>query len=288
MSYIYDIENEVTEPKNESFSNFNINDNLYDPLNKIEEEKSDSEDSMITNIIRSQFIKEMSSKNLISDGVDSMENENPKESFDLKNFQNMNSYSNEEKENYDNQKYLINFDNNDTNYQFSFNINSNHSFSSESNENIYITNYGKNNNLENNIIKNKENKIFKIVKISKKEKVDEIFQKEKRHRKKNKKKDNIDWDNIPVPKEKHFHLDRKKKRIVFQRKHLKFIYSISNLEYPINFNLLFNLIKEHVGDKTLANFGSGKSFHILKIKDEFKIVTFKEKRILLNEMKNKK
>lgn len=70
----------------------------------------------------------------------------------------------------------------------------------------------------------------------------------------------IDWENLNVPKEKHFYFDKKKHRIVFQRKHLKVIYSIVDLAYPFNFNQYFNMIKEHIGDKTNQNYGKWKSY----------------------------
>ena len=97
-----------------------------------------------------------------------------------------------------------------------------------------------------------------------------------------------DWDNIPVPKEKHFHFDRKKHRIVFQRRHLKVIYSIVDLAYPFDFNKCFDMIKKHIGDKTVQNYDKGKSFHIIRINNEERIVTLKDKKILLKQNKNKK
>ena len=97
-----------------------------------------------------------------------------------------------------------------------------------------------------------------------------------------------DWDNITVPKEKHFHFDRKKHRIVFQRRHLKVIYSIVDLAYPFDFNKCFDMIKKHIGDKTVQNYDKGKSFHIIKINNEERIVTLKDKKILLKQNKNKK
>ena len=98
-----------------------------------------------------------------------------------------------------------------------------------------------------------------------------------------------DWENIAVPKEKHFHFDRKKHRIVFQRRHLKVIYSIVDLAYPFNFNKCFDIIKKHIGDKTVQNYTEGKSFHIIKINNEEKIVTLKDKKLILKGNKmNKK
>ena len=106
--------------------------------------------------------------------------------------------------------------------------------------------------------------------------------------KKKSKHSDVDWENLIVPKERHIHLDRKKKVVVFQRMHLKFLYSIVDLEYPFNFKEIFRLIREHVGDKTLDNYGTGKSFHIIKVKGELIIVTFKEKKLILDQLKDKK
>ena len=82
--------------------------------------------------------------------------------------------------------------------------------------------------------------------------------------------------------------DRKKHRIVFQRKHLKVIYSIVDLTYPFDFNKCFDMIKKHIGDKTVQNYDKGKSFHIIRINNEERIVTLKDKKILLKQNKNKK
>lgn len=135
------------------------------------------------------------------------------------------------------------------------------------------------NNFKDILSDNKSKKIFKIVKV---ERYRDLPQKKRRGRGKYKsKKNDIDWENIITPKEKHFHLDRKKKRIVFQRKHLKMIYSIANLPYPFNFTELYRLIDEHVGDKTVNNYGNKKSYHIIKINGQTIITTMKEKKNLL-------
>ena len=135
------------------------------------------------------------------------------------------------------------------------------------------------NNFKDIFSDNKSKKIFKIVKV---ERYRDLPQKKRRGRGKYKsKKNDIDWENIITPKEKHFHLDRKKKRIVFQRKHLKMIYSIANLPYPFNFTELYRLIDEHVGDKTVNNYGNKKSYHIIKINGQTIITTMKEKKNLL-------
>ena len=144
-----------------------------------------------------------------------------------------------------------------------------------------IKNYENNNEKK---ILNKNEKIFKIVKIPKWQKAEEEENTDFLGKKRGNysKKYKFDWDKIKVPKEKHFHFDRKKHRIVFQRKHLKLIYSIVDLPYPYNFNKCFKLIKEHVGDKTTENYGRGKSFHIIMMGNEEKIVTLEDKRNLLH------
>ena len=53
------------------------------------------------------------------------------------------------------------------------------------------------------------------------------------------------------------------------------IYSIANLPYPFNFTELYKLIDEHVGDKTVNNYGNKKSYHIIKINGQI-IIFFKK------------
>ena len=59
------------------------------------------------------------------------------------------------------------------------------------------------------------------------------------------------------------------------------IYSIANLPYPFNFSELYKLIDEHVGDKTVNNYGNKKSYHIIRINGQTIITTMKEKKNLL-------
>ena len=305
---------EINEPKNDNFIfESDISDNHFLPLKSFKEDfidnKSSSSNSSIRKVINNQFLKEMTDKNIISDVIDLdeyyIENNNispitqkKTEIADFRNFENLQSFSDREKESCYSQKYIYDLGNMECNEDLSFNLNSNLSFSLSSNEIYY---YNNNNNVnitinDNNDISsdekkssnnNNKKKIFKIIKDVKYQDIQSLKKKRKcRKRRKNKTKNgDIDWDNIPVPKEKHFHLDRKKKRIIFQRKYLKMIYSIVDLEYPFDFKQLFNLIKLHVGDKTATNFGNGKSFHIIKIDDKLIIVTMKEKKLIL---KNKK
>ena len=66
------------------------------------------------------------------------------------------------------------------------------------------------------------------------------------------------------------------------------IYSIANLQYPFNFTELYKLIDEHVGDKTVYNYGNKKSYHIIRIDGKPIITTMKEKKTLLGKkVKNK-
>ena len=185
---------------------------------------------------------------------------------------------------------VFNININENNYDINTNNNLNNNDDKNNNKNIKKENKKDiKNNVNKNIDKNdekkfKNEKIFKIVKIPKwqkneeSENLDFIGKKRGNYSKKYK----FDWDKIKVPKEKHFHFDRKKHRIVFQRKHLKLIYSIVDLPYPYNFNKCFKLIKEHVGDKTTENYGRGKSFHIIMVGNEEKIVTLEAKRNLLH------
>jgi hypothetical protein len=301
MSLINFFEDENIESKNDIFMSDFISNDECDPCKSFKDEfniEKSSKDDM-QDIIKNQFIKEMNDKNIISDGNDFNEDfsDNDKQYELFKNLDNIQSFSDGENFDYDdNDKYITPITHKNKNYQLSFNLNSKMPFSLSS-DNLKNDIY----NIDDKMIGDKstydntgKKRIFKVVKIprNKKQKVEgeeDILKKKRRQRRRhNRKGDDIDWDNIPVPKEKHFHLDRKKKRIVFQRKYLKMIYSIVDLEYPFDFNELFNLIKIHVGDKTVENYGNKKSFHIIKIKDELIIVTMKEKKLILKGSKTKK
>lgn len=137
-------------------------------------------------------------------------------------------------------------------------------------------------------------KIFKVVKTKPKEskdpkvKVEDFtIKKKKAQREKKGRNNDVDWDNIPVPG-KAFSFSSKKKRIIFQRKYLKMIYSIVDLPFPFDFDELFNLIKEHMGDKTAEKYGIGKSFHIIRLNGQLIVVTMKEKKMLLRGAKKEK
>ena len=156
-----------------------------------------------------------------------------------------------------------------------------------------IFNENKNNELELNLINNIDNiikseygkKIFEIRKCPKnkclirKKLINKTF--------KNKKKRQIRLNyiiNEDIPKQKHFHFDKKKQRIVYQRNHLKVIYSIIGLSPPYNFKKYFNMIEEQIGDRTNKDFNNKKkSFHIIRVNGEEKIVTLTEKKINLQK-----
>ena len=243
----------------------NIYSNEYLSLKEEEknDEKSISEESNFQNFIKRElFLKEMSPKNFLS--------ENEDDDFD------------------DSRRYEIST----CRKAVSSNLNSSFfpklDLSNPLDSNIQNDQPNLNNSLQ---AQNKSNKkIFNIVKVPKNKQ--QIFQCLQKKRLPGDsrwgKKFICDWDNIPVPKEKHFHFDRKKHRIVFQRRHLKVIYSIVDLAYPFNFNKCFEMIKNHIGDKTVQNYDKGKSFHIIKINDEEKIVTLKDKKILLKQNKKMK
>ena len=243
----------------------NIYSNEYLSLKEEEknDEKSISEESNFQNFIKRElFLKEMSPKNFLS--------ENEDDDFD------------------DSRRYEIST----CRKAVSSNLNSSFfpklDLSNPLDSNIQNDQPNLNNSLQ---AQNKSNKkIFNIVKVPKSKQ--QIFQCLQKKRLPGDsrwgKKFICDWDNIPVPKEKHFHFDRKKHRIVFQRRHLKVIYSIVDLAYPFNFNKCFEMIKNHIGDKTVQNYDKGKSFHIIKINDEEKIVTLKDKKILLKQNKKMK
>ena len=254
------IKNDILLPE------LNIYPNEYLSLKEEEEkneEKSISEESNFQNFIRRElFLKEMNGKNFLS--------ENDDDDLD------------------DTRRYEIS----SCKRPNSNNLNSSYFPNLDLINPLDINNKNEKPNLNNSLsAQNKSNKkIFNIVKVPKNKQ--QIFQCLQKKRLPGDsrwgKKFVCDWENIPVPKEKHFHFDRKKHRIVFQRRHLKVIYSIVDLTYPFNFNKCFEMIKEHIGDKTVQNYDKGKSFHIIKINNEEKIVTLKDKKILLKQNKSKK
>ena len=254
------IKNDILLPE------LNLYPNEYLSL-KEEEEKNEekliSEESNFQNFIKRElFLKEMNGKNFLS--------ENDDDDFD------------------DTRRYEIS----SCKRPNSNNLNSSFIPNLDLINPLDINTQNEQTNLNNSLTgQNKSNKkIFNIVKVPKNKQ--QIFQCLQKKRLPGDsrwgKKFVCDWDNIPVPKEKHFHFDRKKHRIVFQRRHLKVIYSIVDLTYPFNFNKCFDMIKEHIGDKTVQNYDKGKSFHIIKINNEEKIVTLKDKKILLKQNKSKK
>ena len=101
--------------------------------------------------------------------------------------------------------------------------------------------------------------------------------------KKNKKRNFLKYfENLKIPKEKHLNVEKKKKRIQFQKNHIKTIYSYCHLEPPFDFIYLFNLIKEHQNNYS-NYFNQKKSFHFIKDnKKNIKIVTFEEKKYFKN------
>ena len=254
------IKNDILLPE------LNLYPNEYLTLKEEEEkneEKSISEESNFQNFIRRElFLKEMNGKNFLS--------ENDDDDLD------------------DTRRYEIS----SCKRPNSNNLNSSYFPNLDLINPLDINNKNEQPNLNNSLsAQNKSNKkIFNIVKVPKNKQ--QIFQCLQKKRLPGDsrwgKKFVCDWENIPVPKEKHFHFDRKKHRIVFQRRHLKVIYSIVDLTYPFNFNKCFEMIKEHIGDKTVQNYDKGKSFHIIKINNEEKIVTLKDKKILLKQNKSKK
>ena len=269
MSCVEYLDNETPIIKNEIImSDLNLYSNEYISLKEEEknDEKSLSEESNFENFIKREFTKELTNRNIISDDEDDDMEDTRR--YEITNYKQLKTTNN-----------IIDHNNmNNHNINTSSNIfccNNINSFSNISNEKSI------------NNKKNSKKKIFNIVKIPKNKKIFQCLQRKRDFGEKSK-KFLFDWDNIKVPKEKHFHFDRKKHRIVFQRRHLKVIYSIVDLTYPFNFNKCFDMIKKHIGDKTIQNYGTGKSFHIIKINNEEKIVTLKDKKILLREDKIKK
>ena len=234
--------------KNDLFMpDLNISLNEYTPFK--DEEKSFSEDSTFQKFIKKEFGKTTFFKNNINYISDDDMDDTYR--YEIKKVRPITTCNN---------KFNDGF-------KTSINFFSNFNLSNISNNNSPINNYD-------------NKKIFKIVKTPKNKKIFQCLQRKTVYDDKNRKYF-CDWENIVVPKEKHFHFDRKKHRIVFQRRHLKVIYSIVDLAYPFNFHKCFDMIKKHIGDKTVQNYNEGKSFHIIKINNEEKIVTLKDKKMFL-------
>ena len=258
----------------------------FKPFKEDFKEEKSNDDSNMTFIYQSKYFRNSGKKKSENDSESITENNNP--NFKTINLEEVKSPSDNESmiyitdlenegiDNYEEDKKESEIEiksdsESENNYNFNLNSAISLSFSYDLTKNE--------NNFKDMLSDNKSKKIFKIVKV---ERYRDLPQKKRRGRGKYKsKKNDIDWENIITPKEKHFHLDRKKKRIVFQRKHLKMIYSIANLPYPFNFTELYRLIDEHVGDKTVNNYGNKKSYHIIRINGKTIITTMKEKKNLL-------
>ena len=267
MSCIEYLESEAAVIKNEiAMSDLNLYGNEYMSLKEEEknDEKSLSEESNFQNFIKREFTKEITSKNNISDSDDDDLDDTRR--YEIENYRPLTTNN------------IIN-----NNFKGSSNFFTNYISPDISNDNKLINNIDNIEPIENT----KRKRIFNIVKVPKNKKIFQCLQRKREYGERSK-KFMFDWDNIKVPKEKHFHFDRKKHRIVFQRRHLKVIYSIVDLTYPFDFNKCFEMIKKHIGDKTVQNYKAGKSFHIIKINNEEKIVTLKDKKMLLKESKMKK
>ena len=270
MSCIEYLESEAAVIKNEiAMSDLNLYGNEYMSLKEEEknDEKSLSEESNFQNFIKREFTKEITSKNNISDSDDDDLDDTRR--YEIENYRPLTTNN------------IIN-----NNFKGSSNFFTNYISPDISNDNKLINNIENIDNIE-PIENTKRKRIFNIVKVPKNKKIFQCLQRKREYGERSK-KFMFDWDNIKVPKEKHFHFDRKKHRIVFQRRHLKVIYSIVDLTYPFDFNKCFEMIKKHIGDKTVQNYKAGKSFHIIKINNEEKIVTLKDKKMLLKESKMKK
>ena len=272
MSCVEYLENETPVIKNEIvMSDLNLYGNEYISLKEEEknDEKSLSEESNFQNFIKREFTKEITNKNNISDDED--DDIDDIHRYEITHFKPLTT--NNILNNNNNFKPTTNF--------FTSIISPNNILNDNTqiNQNQINQNEKKDNN--------EHKRIFNIVKIPKNKKIFQCLQSKREYGERSKKM-LFDWDNIKVPKEKHFHFDRKKHRIVFQRRHLKVIYSIVDLTYPFNFSKCFDMIKKHIGDKTVQNYKAGKSFHIIKINNEEKIVTLKDKKMLLKESKMKK
>ena len=175
---------------------------------------------------------------------------------------------------------MLDINNNNNNYIESFFLNQLEYNNTNSESSFYDIN---NINNENNFLnENFENKIENnFIPHLNKPSIFKIIKKDKNNKKRNFLKY---FENLKIPKEKHLNVEKKKKRIQFQKNHIKTIYSYCHLEPPFDFIYLFNLIKEHQNN---YYFKQKKSFHFIKDnKNNIKIVTFEEKKYFKNLKNN--
>ena len=275
---------EIKFPKNEYVMS-DLNDNTFfsnKPYKEDFKEDKHNEDPALAFLYQENYFRNGPNKKRENDSYSNSPNKHDYEEDKNSEGENFiyldddidNDNDNYEEDKKENEIELKSDNDNDSEDEYNFHLNSGISLSIS-----YDLTKNDNNNIKEIFVDDRNKKIFRIVKVGR---YRDLPHKKRRGRGKYKsKKNDIDWDNIQTPKEKHFHLDRKKKRIVFQRKHLKMIYSIANLPYPFNFTELYKLIDEHVGDKTVNNYGNKKSYHIIRINGKTIITTMKEKKNLL-------
>jgi len=275
---------EIKFPKNEYVMS-DLNDNTFfsnKPYKEDFKEDKHNEDPALAFLYQENYFRNGPNKKSQNDSYSNSPNKHDYEEDKNSEGENFiyldddidNDNDNYEEDKKENEIELKSDNDNDSEDEYNFHLNSGISLSIS-----YDLTKNDNNNIKEIFVDDRNKKIFRIVKVGR---YRDLPHKKRRGRGKYKsKKNDIDWDNIQTPKEKHFHLDRKKKRIVFQRKHLKMIYSIANLPYPFNFTELYKLIDEHVGDKTVNNYGNKKSYHIIRINGKTIITTMKEKKNLL-------
>ena len=275
---------EIKFPKNEYVMS-DLNDNTFfsnKPYKEDFKEDKHNEDPALAFLYQENYFRNGPNKKSQNDSYSNSPNKHDYEEDKNSEGENFiyldddidNDNDNYEEDKKENEIELKSDNDNDSEDEYNFHLNSGISLSIS-----YDLTKNDNNNIKEIFVDDRNKKIFRIVKVGR---YRDLPHKKRRGRGKYKsKKNDIDWDNIQTPKEKHFHLDRKKKRIVFQRKHLKMIYSIANLPYPFNFTELYKLIDEHVGDKTVNNYGNKKSYHIIRVNGKTIITTMKEKKNLL-------
>lgn len=266
-------------PKNEYIMS-DLNDNAFFTNKPFKEDYKDDRqnpDNSLTFLYKGNYFRNGRNHKNLNDSYSNSQNKHNFEedkNSDSENYIYIDDLENEDFEEDKKENEIEIKSDNDSENNYNFNLNSALSLSIS-----YDLTKNENSNIKEIFADDKTKKIFRIVKVGR---YRDLPHKKRRGRGKYKsKRSDIDWDNIQTPKEKHFHLDRKKKRIVFQRKHLKMIYSIANLPYPFNFTELYRLIDEHVGDKTVNNYGNKKSYHIIRINGQTIITTMKEKKNLL-------
>ncbi len=84
-----------------------------------------------------------------------------------------------------------------------------------------------------------------------------------------------------LPSRLHLNIERNKHRIQFQKDHSKTVYSYVDMEDPIDFEEMFDMIEEHQEKNNYGFTKGNKSFHFIKdAEGKTKLVKLKEKKLI--------